>query len=150
MLKIGQTASDFTLSDQNGNPVTLSSLRGKPVVVYFYPKDDTPGCIVEACGFRDELSEYGKAGAIVLGISADDESSHQKFISKYSLNFALLCDKEKSTIKKWGAWGKKHMYGKEYEGILRTTFLIDKDGKIKKIFEKVKPEGHAKEILAAL
>jgi len=86
----------------------------------------------------------------VLGISADDESSHQKFISKYSLNFALLCDKEKSTIKKWGAWGKKHMYGKEYEGILRTTFLIDKDGKIKKIFEKVKPEGHAKEILAAL
>ena len=150
MLKVGEPAPDFELPDQNGKPVRLSSFRGHAVVVYLYPKDDTPGCTVEACGFRDSLEDFKKAGVHVLGISADNEGSHQKFISKYSLNFTLLADIEKSTIRKWGAWCKKSMYGKEYEGIFRTTFLIDSQGKVKKIFEKVKPEGHAKEILSAL
>ena len=150
MLKEGENAPDFELADQDDRMVSLSSFKGQPVVVYFYPKDDTPGCTIEACGFRDSLQEYKKAGVVVLGISADDMDAHRKFASKYSLNFPLLSDRGAKVCRQWGVWGTKNMYGKGYEGILRTTFLIGKDGKVKKIFEKVKPEGHAQEILSHL
>jgi thioredoxin-dependent peroxiredoxin len=150
MLTEGDKAPSFSLKDQNGKTVKLADFKGQPVVLYFYPKDDTPGCTTEACGFRDEHAKLVKAGAVVLGVSPDDEKKHTKFISKYSLNFSLLADTEHALAEKFGAWGEKKMYGKSYMGILRSTFLIDAAGKIAKVWPKVKPEGHAVEVLAEL
>ena len=151
MPKEGTKAPEFKLKDQTGADVSLAQFKGKtPVVLYFYPKDDTPGCTVEACGFRDEWKRIEKAGAAVLGVSPDSVQSHQKFIAKYKLPFTLLADTEKDVVGKYGVWVEKSMYGKKYMGVARTTFVIGKDGTIKKVFEKVKPEGHADEVIAAL
>ena len=149
MVKEGNKAPDFTSSDQNGNKVKLSDLRGQKVVLYFYPKDDTPGCTKEACSFRDANDVYAEKGIKVLGVSIDDEKSHQKFISKYQLPFDLLADTDKKIVEKYGVWGEKSMYGKKYMGTLRKTFLIDEDGKIVKIFDKVNVSEHADEVLKA-
>ena len=147
-LKEGDLAPIFSLPDQNGKTVKLSDFKGKKrVILYFYPKDDTPGCTVEACGFRDEYKKIENEDAVIFGVSPDDEASHQKFIQKFSLPFTLLCDKEKEVCQKYGVWVEKNMYGKKYWGVARTTFVIGKDGKIEKIYEKVKPEGHNQEIL---
>ncbi len=151
MLKVGDKAPDFKLLNDKGEEVSLSQFIGKKeVVLYFYPKDNTPGCTTEACSFRDNLPKFTSKNAVILGISPDSVKSHQGFIQKQNLNFNLLSDPESKVAKAYGAWGEKSMYGKKYMGILRTTFLIGKDGKIKKVFEKVKPEGHAQEVLAAL
>lgn len=147
-LSVGDAAPDFTLPDQNGEEHRLSDYRGKPVVLYFYPKDDTSGCTKEACGFRDDYSAYKEAGVIILGVSPDSPKSHTNFITKYDLPFTLLADTEREVLKLYGAWGLKKMYGREYEGVLRTTYLIDADGKIAKVYEKVKPAAHSAEILA--
>lgn len=149
MLKEGSKAPDFTAKDQNGNTVKLSKLKGQKVVLYFYPKDDTPGCTKEACSFRDSFSLFTKKGIKVLGVSIDDEKSHQKFIEKYNLPFDLLADTEKKIVEKYGVWGEKSMYGKKYMGTLRKTFLIDENGKIVKIFDKVNVSEHADEVLKA-
>lgn len=143
-------APDFTLPDQNGTFHTLSSYRGKPVVLYFYPKDDTPGCTKEACNFRDDYQEYQKAGVVILGVSPDSVQSHTKFASKYELPFTLLADENHQVCELYGVWGRKKFMGREYDGVFRTTFLIDAEGKIKKVFENVNPEGHSQEVLAAL
>jgi peroxiredoxin Q/BCP len=150
MLKEGMKAPDFALTADDGSTVKLSALRGKQVVLYFYPKDDTPGCTVEACSFRDNLSMLASKGAVVLGISPQDTASKTKFKEKYSLTFPLLADLDHAVAEAYGAWGLKTNYGKEYMGILRTTFVIDAKGVIKKVFEKVKPEGHALEVLQVL
>jgi thioredoxin-dependent peroxiredoxin len=150
MLNQGDVAPDFTLTADDGSSVTLSALRGKQVVLYFYPADDTPGCTTESCSFRDNLSMLTGKGAVVLGISPQNIHSKAKFKQKYSLNFPLLADEDHAVAEAYGAWGLKHNYGKEYMGILRTTFVIDERGAIKKVFEKVKPEGHAIEVLAVL
>ena len=149
-LSVGVTAPDFTLPDQNGKEHKLSDYRGKPVVLYFYPKDDTSGCTKEACGFRDDYSAYQQAGVVILGVSPDSPKSHTNFIAKYELPFTLLADTEREVLKLYGAWGLKKMYGREYEGVLRTTYLIDPDGKIAKVYEKVKPAAHSAQILADL
>lgn len=149
MLKEGVKAPDFTAKDQNGNKVKLSDLKGQKVVLYFYPKDDTPGCTKEACSFRDANDVYAEKGIKVLGVSTDDEKSHQKFISKYELPFDLLADTDKKIVEKYGVWGEKSMYGKKYMGTLRKTFLVGEDGKIVKIFEKVNVSEHADEVLKA-
>ena len=140
-------AIDFSLMDQNEKVHTLSSYKGNWVLLYFYPKDDTPGCTKEACGFRDSLNDLKKYNVVVLGISADSVSSHQKFAKKYNLNFPLLSDEKKEVIKAYGAFGKKKFMGKEFEGILRISFLINPQGEIVKKYDKVKPEVHAKEVL---
>lgn len=150
MLNEGDKAPDFSLKDQDGNNVSLAGCSGKSVVLYFYPKDDTPGCTKEACGFRDAWSDVESTGALLYGVSADDEASHVKFREKYSLPFPLLSDPGAETAKAFGAYGVKKMYGKEYEGIMRSTFIIGPDGVLKKVFPKVKPEEHAAEVLAAL
>jgi thioredoxin-dependent peroxiredoxin len=150
MLKEGQKAPQFALKDQNGKIHKLTDYKGKKIVLYFYPKDDTPGCTKEACSFRDVYSAIKKKGAIVLGISADDMTSHAKFAKKYSLPFPLLSDPEKTIIKEYNAWGEKNFYGKVFFGITRSTFIIDEKSNIKKIFLKVKPEDHADEVLDAL
>lgn len=150
MLEEGKKAPAFSLKDQNGATVKLADFAGKYVVVYFYPKDDTPGCTTEACSFRDEHTKLTKAGAVVLGISPDDEKKHTKFITKYSLPFTLLADTEHAVAEKFGAWGEKSMYGRKYMGIMRSTFLIAPDGKIAKVWPKVKPDGHAEEVLDAI
>lgn len=150
MPREGEKAPDFVLKDTNGNEVQLSKLKGKKIVLYFYPKDDTTGCTKEACSFRDNLARVKKKGALVFGVSKDDEKSHQKFTEKYSLNFPLLSDPTGKMIEKYGAWGEKKLYGRTYMGILRSTFIIDEDGRIMKVFPKVSPEGHADEVLAAL
>jgi thioredoxin-dependent peroxiredoxin len=149
MPKVGTRAPDFSLPDQAGKIHKLADYQGKKVVLYFYPKDDTPGCTKEACSFRDSYSDFEKAGIVVLGVSVDDESSHAKFTEKYSLPFTLLADKDKKVVEKYGVWGEKEMYGKKFMGTNRTTFLIDGKGNIIQVFEKVKPEDHAKEVLAA-
>ncbi len=149
-LKIGQKAPDFTLMNDAGEKVKLSDLKGRKVVLYFYPKDDTPGCTTEACNFRDGISEIKKQGAVVLGVSADSVESHRKFKSKFDLNFTLLSDPEKKMIENYGVWKEKSMYGKKYMGIERTTFLIGKDGKITHIFPKVKVGEHYDQVLEAL
>lgn len=149
MVKEGNKAPDFTAKDQNGNKVKLSDLRGQKVVLYFYPKDDTPGCTKEACSFRDAGDVYAAKGIKVLGVSIDDEKSHQKFISKYALPFDLIVDTDKKIVEKYGVWGEKSMYGKKYMGTLRKTFLIGEDGKIVKIFDKVNVSEHADEVLKA-
>ncbi|HUV26672.1 MAG TPA: thioredoxin-dependent thiol peroxidase [Anaerolineales bacterium] len=149
-LSLGDSAPDFTLPDQDGRIHTLSEYRGKPLVLYFYPKDDTSGCTKEACGFRDDYSAYQAAGVTILGVSPDSSKSHTNFITKYELPFTLLADPEREVLRMYGAWGLKKMYGREYEGVLRTTYLIGADGKIVKIYKKVKPAAHSAEILAAL
>jgi peroxiredoxin Q/BCP len=150
MLKAGDKAPAFSLPSDSGESIALTDLKGKPVVLYFYPKDDTTGCTVEACEFRDSWREVKRSGAVVLGVSPDSAVSHQKFKAKYSLPFPLLADQDHKVAEAYGAWGEKSMYGRKYRGILRTTFLIGKDGKIARVFEKVKPKGHAAEVLAAL
>jgi len=146
----GTLAPDFALPDQEGKFHRLSDYRGRWVVLYFYPKDDTPGCTKEACGFRDRMGDLQALGAVVLGVSADDVESHKRFAEKYGLNFPLLADPERQAILAYGAWGKKNLYGKVYEGVLRQTFLIDPEGKIVKVWRKVSPEGHAEEVAEAL
>jgi len=148
MLNVGDTAPDFTLSDQFGEIHKLSDYRGKKVVLYFYPKDDTPGCTKEACSFRDNFQEYRKRKMVVLGVSKDSTKSHVKFSEKYSLPFTLLSDDDTVVSQAYGVWGLKKFMGKEYYGINRMTFIIDEDGQILRIYEKVKPENHAEEILA--
>ena len=143
-------APDFTLPDENGNLTTLSTFRGEPVVLYFYPKDDTPGCTTEACSFRDDYSIYQEAGIVVLGISPDSVKSHTKFKSKYNLPFTLLADEGHKVCDLYGVWGLKKAMGREYYGIFRTTFLIGPDGKLIKVFENVKPDGHSAQVFAAL
>ncbi len=149
-LNVGDTAPNFTLSDQTGQSVTLENLRGKTVVLYFYPKDDTPGCTKEACSFRDNIQQFHTKDAIILGVSADDPASHQAFIQKYGLNFSLLADTEKSVSQAYGVWVEKNMYGKTYMGIERTTFIINAQGVISQIFRQVKVDGHTEEVLEAL
>jgi len=149
-LIVGDLAPDFVLNDENGRKHSLSAYRGQPVVLYFYPKDDTSGCITEACNFRDDYSAYEDEEVAILGVSADDEKSHLKFKEKFQLPFPLLADTNKEVVNKYGVWGKKSMYGKEYEGIHRTTFLIDADGRIAQIFKNVKPSIHSEEVLNAI
>jgi peroxiredoxin Q/BCP len=150
MIQEGQPAPDFELTSDSGERVRLSDLRGKPVVLYFYPKDDTPGCTAQACGIRDSYEEFGERGAVVLGVSPDDESSHVKFKEKYGLPFTLLADPKHEVAEKYGTWVEKKMYGRDYWGVERSTFVIDRDGTIAKVMRKVKPDTHAADVLAAL
>lgn len=149
MAKEGTSAPAFKTTDANGEDVSLKDLRGQKVVLYFYPKDDTPGCTKEACSFRDAFSKFKKRGITILGVSPDSEKSHQKFATKYELPFTLLADKDHAIADAYGVWGEKKFMGRTYMGVHRKTFLIDEKGKIKKIFEKVKPEDHADEVLEA-
>jgi thioredoxin-dependent peroxiredoxin len=149
-ISANQPAPDFSLADETGKLRSLSEFRGQPVVLYFYPKDDTPGCTTEACNFRDDYHVYTENGVVILGVSPDSAKSHAKFKNKFSLPFPLLADEGHKVCEAYGAWGLKKMYGREYEGILRTTFLIGGDGTILKVFENVKPNGHSAEVLAAL
>lgn len=146
----GIPAPDFVLPDENGVQRRLSDYRGIPVILYFYPKDDTPGCTTEACNFRDDYSAYQNANVVILGVSPDSSKSHAKFKAKYGLPFPLLADSEHKVAEQYGVWGKKKAMGREYNGIFRTTFLIDANGKIAKVFENVKPAEHSREVLAAL
>lgn len=150
MLKIGDRAPDFSGVDQNGKTVRLADFKGSKVVLYFYPKDMTPGCTVEACAFRDGFRAIKKKGAVVLGVSKDGAASHKKFIEKYELPFSLLADESGAIVKAYGAWGEKSMYGKKYMGILRITYVIGTDGRVAAVFPKVKPATHADEVLQAL
>lgn len=149
MLQEGAVAPDFTLASDAGE-VSLSDYRGKKVVLYFYPKDNTSGCTTEACGFRDDHAAFMAAGAVVLGVSPDSPKSHSNFKLKLGLPFALLSDPDHKVAEAYGVWGEKKMYGKPYMGILRTTFVIDEQGRIAKVFPQVKPQDHSKEVLAAL
>jgi peroxiredoxin Q/BCP len=150
MIKEGQKAPDFTLPSSAGGEVSLKGLRGQAVVVYFYPKDDTPGCTREACAFRDAQAEIRKTGAVVLGVSPDSLASHEKFKAKYELDFPLLADSDKSVARKYGAFGEKVMYGKKVTGMIRSTFVIDGDGVVRKVFPRVRVDGHAEQVLEAL
>jgi peroxiredoxin Q/BCP len=149
MLKEGDKAPDFSAKDQDGNDVSLTDLKGQRVVLYFYPKDDTPGCTKEACSFRDSDDVYKEKNIRVLGVSTDSEKSHQKFISKFNLPFTLLADTDKKIVEDYGVWGEKSMYGRKYMGTNRKTFLIDEQGNIKKVFDKVNVSEHADEVLTA-
>lgn len=149
MIKEGNAAPDFTATNTTGDTIRLKDLRGKKVVLYFYPKDDTPGCTKEACSFRDAFSKFTKQGIEVIGVSTDSEASHQKFTTKYKLPFTLLADTDHSIADAYGAYGEKKFMGRTYMGVKRMTFLIDEKGKIRKVFEKVKPEEHAREVLEA-
>jgi peroxiredoxin Q/BCP len=149
-LKEGDKAPDFSAMTNGGGSVSLSELKGKNVILYFYPKDDTSGCTKEACGFRDDFAEFKKRGAVVLGVSPDSVKSHDKFVKKYKLPFTLLADEEKEIVNAYGVWGQKVFWGRKYMGVYRVTFLIGPDGRIKKIWPDVKPEEHAEEVLAAL
>jgi peroxiredoxin Q/BCP len=148
ILKDNTRAPDFTLLDETGKPQKLSDYRGKTVLLYFYPKDDTPGCTTEACSFRDNYSAYQNAGVTILGVSPDTSKSHAKFKEKYHLPFALLADDGHKVCELYGVWGKKKLVGREYDGVFRTTFLIDPKGVITKVFEDVKPAEHSAEVLA--
>ena len=150
MLAEGDPAPDFTLTSDSGEAVTLSSFRGKPVVLYFYPKDDTPGCTTQACGIRDVYADFRDRGAEVLGVSPDDEDSHVKFKEKYSLPFTLLADPGHEVAEEYGVWKERNKYGKKSMGIERSTFVIDPDGNVSKAMRRVKPETHAADVLAAL
>jgi len=150
MLKEGDLAPDFELATYEGETVKLSDLRGRHVVLYFYPKDDTSGCTKEACGFRDNSQALEERNALVLGVSPDGVASHEKFRDKYELNFPLLSDPDHAVAEAYGAWGKKKMYGREYEGVLRSTFVIDPEGRIEKVYAKVKPAEHAVQVLTDL
>ena len=149
-LKVGDKAPAFKLINQDGETISLIDLKGKPVVLYFYPKDNTSGCTKEACNFRDEFPKFRKIKAEIIGVSADSVESHKKFADKYKLPFNLLSDEKKEVLEKYGVWQEKSMYGKKYMGIVRTTFVIGSDGKIKKIFPKVKVDNHNKEVMEAL
>lgn len=149
-LDVGATAPDFSLPDQSGAKVTLKGFRGQQVVLYFYPKDDTPGCTKEACEFRDSLTLIAKAGAVVLGVSLDGKDSHQKFVAKYHLPFPLLSDEGGAVAKTYGVYKQKNMYGKQYWGIERSTFVINSAGKLRAVFRKVKVDGHVQEVLSTL
>ena len=146
-LKAGDTAPDFESIDQDGNPIKLSDFKGKKVILYFYPKDNTPGCTAESCNLRDNYDMLQKNGYIVLGVSSDNEKSHRKFIDKHELPFSLIADTDKSVHEKFGTWGEKSMYGKKYMGTLRTTFVIDENGKIEEVIEKVKTKDHTAQIV---
>ncbi|MGB0604811.1 MAG: thioredoxin-dependent thiol peroxidase [Candidatus Latescibacterota bacterium] len=150
MLSIGDPAPDFTLSDADGNSVSLSDFKGQKVVLYFYPKDDTPGCTKEACGFRDAQDDYMDVNAVVIGVSPDSEKSHQRFRDKYDLPFLLLADRERQAIEGYDVWKEKNMYGKKYMGVERSTFIIDEDGILLEIMRKVKVDGHVQSVLASL
>jgi thioredoxin-dependent peroxiredoxin len=145
-LKQGDNAPDFTVNDQNGKTVSLHDFKGKKVVLYFYPKDDTPGCTAEACNLRDNFSELKKMGIVVLGVSTDDEKSHKKFEEKFSLPFTLLADTDKKIVNEYGLWGEKKFMGKTYMGTVRATFLINEEGKIDHIIEKVDTKNHTEQI----
>jgi peroxiredoxin Q/BCP len=149
-LKSGSKAPDFTLPSSTGKDVSLRGLRGKKVVLYFYPKDDTSGCTKEACSFRDNLPSFQRLDAVILGVSKDSLDSHQKFIKKYGLNFTLLSDEDLKVHRLYGTWKEKNLYGRKYVGTERSTFVIGEDGKIKKVFRKVSVDGHEKEVLEAL
>lgn len=149
-LSVGDRAPDFELPSSSGKPVKLSSMKGKSVVLYFYPADDTPGCTREACAFRDNLPKFGGLDAVILGVSKDSLASHAKFINKYSLNFTLLSDEDLVAHNLYDTWKEKNNYGRTYMGTERSTFVIDANGKIKKIFRRVKVDGHESEVLAAL
>jgi len=149
-LKPGVAVPDISAQTQDGQVITLKNLRGHPVILYFYPKDDTPGCTKEACAFRDHYAQLQAKGAILLGVSADTVKSHAKFATKYTLPFPLLADVDRSIAQAFGVWGEKTFMGRRFEGIHRMTFLIDPDGKIKHVWTKVKPETHATEVLSAL
>jgi peroxiredoxin Q/BCP len=150
LVEEGAPAPDFTLTSDAGERVKLSELRGKPVVLYFYPKDDTPGCTAQACGIRDVYSDFRQRGAIVLGVSPDDEASHVKFREKYSLPFTLLADPDHEVAEEYGVWKERNMYGKKSMGIERSTFVIDAEGNVSKAMRRVKPDTHAAAVLAAL
>ena len=150
MLEVGKKAPDFSLLNQDGKKISLKDYVGQKVVLYFYPKDDTSGCTKEACSFSDDLPKFSKVDAVILGVSPDSVKSHKKFSEKYKLKFDLLADDEKDLVEKYGVWKEKSMYGRKYMGVERTTFIIDEKGKIKKIFNKVKVDGHNKEVLEAL
>jgi len=149
-VNVGDKAPSFKLKNQDAKLISLADLKGKPIVLYFYPKDDTPGCTKEACNFRDEFPKFGKMKAEIIGVSIDSVESHKKFANKYKLPFNLLSDEKKEVVEKYGVWKEKNMYGKKYMGIERTTFVIDGNGKIAKIFPKVKVEEHNKEVMEAL
>ena len=150
MVDEGKPAPDFELTSDSGEHVKLSDFRGKPVVLYFYPKDDTPGCTAQACGIRDVYADFREHGAVVLGVSPDDEASHVKFKEKYSLPFTLLADPGHEVAEEYGVWKERNMYGKKSMGIERSTFVIDADGNVAKEFRNVKPDRHADDVLAAL
>ena len=150
MIEVGKKAPDFSLLNQDGKKISLKDYSGKKVVLYFYPKDDTSGCTKEACNFRDEFPKFTKTKAVILGVSPDSVKSHKKFAEKFDLNFDLLADAEKKVVEKYEVWKEKSMYGRKYMGVERTTFIIDEKGKIKTIFNKVKVDGHNKEVLEAL
>jgi peroxiredoxin Q/BCP len=149
-LKIGDRAPDFELPTGDGGTLLLKDMRGKKVILYFYPKDNTSGCTKEACSFRDEVKQFRKKGAVIVGVSIDSDASHKKFAEKYALPFPLASDEKKELVKKYGVWKEKSMYGRKYMGVERTTFVIDEQGKIAQIFRKVKVEGHIEEVLAGL
>lgn len=149
-VEAGKKAPAFSLESTDGKKVSLKDLAGKKVVLYFYPKDDTPGCTTEACNFRDAFTAYGQAGAVILGVSSDDLKSHDKFRAKYELPFTLLSDPDHAVAEKYGVWQEKNMYGRKSMGIVRTTFVIDSTGNIAKIFPKVKVDGHSEEVLGAV
>ena len=149
-LKEGDPAPDFSAPTNGGGRVSLADFKGKNVILYFYPRDDTPGCTKEACAFRDHFAEFKKQGAVVLGVSVDPVKAHDKFVGKYKLPFTLLADEDRKIVQAYGVWGQKSFLGKKYLGTHRVTFLIGPDGRIKKIWPKVKPEEHAEEVLAAL
>ena len=149
-IKSGIPAPNFSLPDETGTIHNLTDYRGRVVVLYFYPKDDTPGCTTEACNFRDDYSAYAKTDVVILGVSPDTSKSHARFKEKYALPFPLLADEDHAVCSLYGAWGPKKMMGREYEGVLRTTFLIDRSGTIARVFENVKPADHSAEVLAAI
>jgi peroxiredoxin Q/BCP len=149
-LTVGNKAPNFSLMSGDGTNYNLSDFKGKKLVLYFYPKDDTSGCTKEACSFRDGLAEIKKKGAVVVGVSPDSEASHQKFSNKYDLNFPLLSDESKKMLTKYGVWQQKSMYGRKYMGVVRTTFVINEKGVVTHIFPKVKVDGHSEDILKAL
>jgi len=149
-LKEGDKAPNFTAKDQNGNPISLADFKGKTVILYFYPKDDTPGCTAEACDFRDNYQSLVGKGFEVIGVSTDDEKSHKKFETKYSLPFPLIADESKEIVEAYGVWGEKNMYGKVYMGTMRTTFIIDANGVIKKIINKVDTKASSQQVLDIL
>jgi thioredoxin-dependent peroxiredoxin len=150
MLEAGDSAPDFTLPDQDGNDVVLSELRGQPVVLYFYPRADTPGCTIQACGVRDRRADYEATGARVLGVSPDSVEDVKKFADKFDLDFTLLADADHAVAGAYGTWGEKSMYGKKYWGVQRATFIIDGDGKVARVFPKVSPKTHDDVVLGAL
>jgi len=149
-LKVGDKAPSFKLKNQDGKIISSSDFKGKPIVLYFYPKDDTSGCTKEACNFRDEFPKFGKMKAEIIGVSADSVESHKKFATKYKLPFNLLSDEKKEILEKYGVWQEKSIYGRKYMGIVRTTFIIDSSGKISNIFPKVKVDKHNQEVMEAL